>query len=168
MDHAAKPCDSAACRVCSICRGRFDIARAGSGRLTGTAGRGVLRYGRGAYFASVSSKSDDYAGSGAAAGATGPGAPRVMFLCKVAAGRTFRAPSDSMEEAAALAAMARQGSHSLLGEPAGGGEGGGAAGGGVVASGGGLFNALNYDELVVYDEAAAIPSYLIVYQPAGP
>ena len=133
VDQGAPPCDGAGCRVCSICRGRFEISRAGSGRLTG----GLLRYGRGAYFSSVSSKSDDYAGSGVAAAASAPGEPRVMFLCKVAAGRVFRAASPSMAEAAVLAAMAQQGCHSLLGErPAGGGEGGGGFGVGFGGGGG--------------------------------
>ena len=163
VDQAANPCDSASCRICSICSGSFDINRAGSGRLTSTAAGGVLRYGRGVYFSSVSSKSDDYAGSSVASAAVSePGTPRCMFMCKVAAGRTFRAPSDSMEEAAALAAMAQHRCHSILCEPASGGEGA------VVMNGGGLFRNLNYDELVVYNEAAAIPSYLIVYLPACP
>ena len=162
VDPAASPCDSASCRVCSICSGSFDIGRAGSGRLTSTAGGGVLRYGRGVYFSSVSSKSDDYSGGGVASAVSEPGALRSMFMCKVAAGRTFRAPSDSMEEAAALATMAQHGCHSILGEPASGGEGA------VATNGGGLFRNLNYDELVVYNETAAIPSYLIVYLPACP
>ena len=151
MDQAAPPCAAGDCPVCAICRGRFDIGRAGTGPRSGA----VLRYGRGAYFSSVSSKSDDYAYAGAAAGAA-----RVMFLCKVAAGRVFRAPGDSMPEAAVGAALATGPYHSLLGEPgAGCGELGGGGGGG-----GGGFGPLKFDELVVYTEAAAIPSYLVVYR----
>ncbi len=170
MDVRAGPCGGPDCPVCAICRGRFNVSRAGTGRLAAAAG-GRLRYGRGAYFSSVSSKSDDYAVPAGAAAAAGL---RVMFLCKVAAGRVLRAPADWMEEARVLAELERGRYHSLLGEPPGGpaeeaaaaAAGGGYGGGGGAASScGGPFMPLNFDELVVYDAAAAVPSYLIVYQP---
>ncbi len=178
VDQRAGPCDGSGCAVCAICCGHFAVSRAGAGRLAAAVG-GRLRYGRGVYFSSVSSKSDDYAAYDAAPRAAAAAAGlRVMFLCKVAAGRVLRAPADWMDDAEAT--VRRGGYDSLLGEPPGGPAHeaaaaaaagyGGVGGGGMSAAaggggGGGGFLALNYDELVVYDSVAALPSYLIVSRP---
>ena len=75
---------------------------------------------------------------------------RIMFLCKVALGATWRveeAELDTEHIAHNLAAFGRGGPvHSVHGL--------------TVEEGG----ALNYEESVVYANEAAIPSYLIVYK----
>ena len=103
-----------------------------------------LRYGNGVYFSSTSSKSDDYAVGSQRSHHQG-GKIRVMFLCKVAAGHSFSALSDGMSQSSVKECL-DQGYHSIVGEPK------------TPELG-----SLNYDELVVYNEDAAIPSYLIVY-----
>ena len=135
-------------------RSRFNLTRSGQGPL---AFNGVgQRFGKGLYFSSASSKSNDYAagsercahgvGSGAHAGAT---ATRCVFLCKVVEGRRHTCLSGlrGLSGAEVAAAVEPEGScRSVYGaDRTDGGD-------------------LTYDELVVYETAAAVPSYLIVYQ----
>mmetsp|Transcript_14240 Transcript_14240/g.19845 ORF Transcript_14240/g.19845 Transcript_14240/m.19845 type:complete len:409 (-) Transcript_14240:21-1247(-) len=93
------------------------------------------RFGEGIYLTSTSSKSDDY-NNGTSTG-LGSGT-KAMFVCRVVVGKGKKlTQSDSTLNAAPT------GYDSVLGET--GGE-------------------LNYDEVVVYDEDAVVPSYLIIYQ----
>jgi hypothetical protein len=66
---------------------------------------------------------------------------RAMFLCKVTRGQPFTTKTNMTQQQ--VDAALNQGYSSVQGEV------------GVD---------LQYDELVVYEEAAAIPSYLIVYK----
>ena len=74
---------------------------------------------------------------------------RLMFLCKVALGKQMRTAAERLDEAVVssnLAARAQGGEYdSVLG---------------LTRQDVGM---LNYEENVVYSDAAAIPSYLIVY-----
>ena len=64
-----------------------------------------------------------------------------MFLCKVVAGRSHATTEGRIEEPE-IEALLAAGCQSVDAQP--GGE-------------------LNYDELVVYDQAQAVPNFLIVY-----
>jgi hypothetical protein len=135
------PCESSRCQVCSICRHGFLMSRVGE--RTGRA-VGWLRYGRGLYFSSASGKSHDYAKGSERVRRDGSGRPvrwYCMFMCEVAKGRSFetKEPLLSDETIAALCV------DSVTGVPAPGS------------------NALNYDEIVTYTEASALPVFLIVY-----
>ena len=105
------------------------------------------------YFSAASSKSHDYA-----AGSERPAAPctgaaqgmstvRLVFLCKVAQGSSFECRQDRLEPGQVQGLVKPNGAHDSIH-------------GLTVASGG----ALNFDELVVYRNDAAVPSYLIAYQ----
>lgn len=74
---------------------------------------------------------------------TGHGATpwRAMFLCQVVAGRTHCTTDADIEEPQ-IDELLADGHDSVTGE---------------------VGPHLNYDEIVVYDEAAAVPNYLIVY-----
>ncbi|CAM9611816.1 unnamed protein product [Scytosiphon promiscuus] len=106
-------------------------------KLVGTAQKSYARYGRGLYFSSVSGKSNDYAG-GSEQMRNGA-RYRTMFLCNVAVGKA------KVTEAVDLPddQCPGQGFDSVVGNKGAN---------------------LNHDETVVYDEAAAIPSYMIVYR----
>ena len=108
---------------------------------------GWLRYGRGLYFSSTSGKSHDYAKSSERIRPDGSG-DRVrwycMFMCLVAKGRSFETQEPQLSDEAVAALCADH--HSVTGVPAAG-----------------VNNALNYDEVVTYNEASALPSFLIVY-----
>jgi len=95
------------------------------------------RFGDGIYFSSTSSKSDDYGGGGLIYNSA---VFKTMFLCKVIVGKVSKPLSDLSNLTAPPA-----GYSSVVGEP-------------------GVGN-INYDEVVVYDDAACYPAYLIVYQP---
>ena len=140
------PCEDAACAVCSIAASGFQLRHAGGGALSPAFG--FLRYGRGLYFSRTSSKSNDYgAGSERSHGGANH---RVMFLCKVALGKVLRSPEEWLDEAAINRAIGGRGQggqcDSVLGL--------------TKAEGG----SLNNEENVVYAEAAALPSYLVVYK----
>ena len=103
-----------------------------------------LRFGEGLYFSDTSGKSNDYNHASerrrriASFGVT----PwRCMFLSKVVRGNTFSTTDGRIEEAQ-IDELLASGYDSVAGEVGG---------------------ALNYDETVVYDEASAVPNYLIVY-----
>ena len=66
-----------------------------------------------------------------------------MFVCSVVKGRTHTTSDGHINEAS-IEALLASGIDSVSG---------------VVVPGGDL----NYDELVVYDESAAVPAFLIVY-----
>ena len=141
VDLQSEPCGSAACGVCNICRMGFALDRAGA-----TGGQRMnLRYGRGLYFSDTSGKSNDYnQASERRRNISGHGgvAWRAMFLCQVVAGRTHRTTDASIEEPQ-IDELIADGQHdSVTGE---------------------VGPHLNFDELVVYDEAAAVPNYLIIY-----
>eukprot|EP00903_Cladosiphon_okamuranus_P012319 g11551.t1 len=106
-------------------------------KLVGTAQKSYARYGRGLYFSSVSGKSNDYAGGSEQS--RGGVRYRTMFLCNVAVGKA------KVTEAVDLPddQCPGQGFDSVVGNKGAN---------------------LNYDETVVYDETAAIPSYMIVYR----
>lgn len=70
---------------------------------------------------------------------------RCMFLCKVAQGAVHQTQNDYLEEDEVQEVIAG-GKNSVVGES--------------MAHGG----AINYEETVVYQNEAAIPSYLIVYR----
>ena len=147
IDQGQRPCEDAACNVCSIAQTSFKLARAGGGPLTANWG-GVLRYGRGLYFSKTSSKSHSYGGD-SERDRRGQ-KHRCMFLCKVALGSPLRTAEERIDDTqidAYVRARARGGQYdSVVGL--------------TTAEGG----KLNYEESVVFDEAAAIPSYLIVYK----
>eukprot|EP01118_Nematostelium_gracile_P012878 TRINITY_DN4780_c0_g1_i1.p1 TRINITY_DN4780_c0_g1~~TRINITY_DN4780_c0_g1_i1.p1 ORF type:complete len:469 (+),score=54.30 TRINITY_DN4780_c0_g1_i1:62-1468(+) len=92
------------------------------------------RFGRGLYLSSTSSKSNDY-NDGTRVGLGGK--HKAMFLCRVAIGKGHKATSNMQSLQAAP-----PGFDSVLGEV-----------GGV----------LNHDEVVVYNEGAILPLYLIIY-----
>ncbi|KAG8829829.1 hypothetical protein FRC17_005946 [Serendipita sp. 399] len=91
------------------------------------------RFGRGLYTSSTSSKSDSYTAN------KSPSPYKAMLLAKVVVGRGYKMTRDATTLTAPPTNY-----HSVLGEP--------------DASG-----SLNYDELVVYDNDAIRPAYLIVY-----
>jgi hypothetical protein len=137
IDDNLTPCASPQCALCSILAGSFALAHSGRGpnasRATfGTAGG--LRYGRGLYFSSTSGKSNDYAHRSERMRRGRRW--RTLFLASVAAGKAY------CTEAAELdLSRPPDGYDSVVGE---------------------VGPNLNYDELVVYNEAAALPEFLIV------
>jgi hypothetical protein len=94
-----------------------------------------LRYGEGLYFSSVSGKSHDYAG-GSEKKERGR-KYRAILLCNVVVGRAFLTTEGSL-----VGPFPRPGYDSTVGE---------------------VGPNLNYDEVVVYQNEAAIPAYLITY-----
>eukprot|EP00752_Nemacystus_decipiens_P006890 g6189.t1 len=136
VDLRGGPCGKQECRVCSICTHGFKLSK----NLGSTARRtGVnLRYGEGLYFSSVSGKANDYAEPSQKAGPRGK-KWRCMFICNVAVGRAYC----TKELLLPPENCPPSGYDSVVGE---------------VSPGG-----LNYDEVVVYNEDAALPSNLIVY-----
>ncbi|CAE8641545.1 unnamed protein product [Polarella glacialis] len=140
IDMASTLCTQNDCAVCGICRYGFDIDRQGaSGSL-----RLALRYGVGHYFSRTSSKSNDYAGASERQSAGQR--TRLMFLCKVAPGPSFEAKEISMSDDDLAEQVHGRGYTSVEAKN--------------TAEGG----PLNHDELVIYQNEAAIPSYLIVYE----
>lgn len=146
IDASASPCTQEGCALCNLCclgfRTVFSAPRGGDGR------QAFERFGRGIYFSSTSSKSDDYSARGQRRALSGHRL-RVMLLCDVAAGKAYRTRTDVSNHAAVLGTLG-EGYDSILGQ------------GKWEAHGEGN---LNYDELVVYNQAQAIPTHLIVYEP---
>ena len=136
VDLNRAPCTNPGCALCSILGNGLLLAHAGSG--PNASNRTTLRYGKGLYFSSTSGKSNDYAMHSERL--RGSRRWRTMFVARVAAGRAF------CTEAAELdLTKPPDGYDSIVGE--------------VGAH-------LNYDELVVYSEAAALPKFLLVYSTA--
>ena len=142
------PCCGTECNVCSILKSSFQLAgRAGNGP-GGQRWRSMglpthLRYGRGLYFSSVSSKSHDYNASSERLQNAPKGKKRrfrIMLICSVALGKQFRTQETRLPLDDVYPPI---GYDSLEG----------------VTSPGGL----NYPECVVYDERQVIPQYVIVY-----
>jgi len=139
-DPSKPPCSSKQCTVCSICRNSFDMSyvRKGPGSK---AWSNKLRYGSGLYFAPNSSKSNDYneaSERSQRAGGSSYRNWRCMFLCNVAIGNAYETqdemlPEDRCPPPGYDSVVGRVGPH------------------------------LNYDEVVIYKQEQAIPSYLVVY-----
>ena len=137
VDDQVAPCASPQCALCSILSGSFALAHSGCGPNASRAAFGTasgLRYGRGLYFSSTSGKSNDYAG-GSERMRRGR-RWRTLFLASVAAGKAF-----CTEEGELDLSRPPDGYDSVVGE---------------------VGPNLNFDELVVYTEAAALPEFLIV------
>jgi hypothetical protein len=132
----SKLCQNLDCNVCNIIRNAFLLERAGTS--FGNVGFGQFgRFGKGLYFTSTSSKSNDYNHHSAVT--VGGVVTKSMFAVKVALGKGKRLMQDSPNLFAPPT-----GYDSVLGE---------------------IGDALNYDECIVYDSRAALPAYLIVYSP---
>ncbi|CAM9168974.1 unnamed protein product [Ectocarpus sp. 8 AP-2014] len=129
------PCGKSSCSVCNICKLGFKLGPnvAGTARATGF----PLRYGEGIYFSSVSGKANDYA-SRSAKKIGNDSELRCMFVANVAVGRTFETKSTRLP----ANQCPPPGYQSVVGE---------------------VGRGLNFDEFVVYDEEAALPTHLIVY-----
>ena len=134
------PCNDVKCAVCNICRESFDISRARTVESGGTPAM-HLRFGNGTYFAPDSSKSHSYNQDSHRDLAHGQ--YRVMFLCKVAIGHAPYQTEEGGIPIVECEALIQRGHTSIIGR---------------------VGPHLNYEEVVVYNSAAAIPSYLIVYK----
>ena len=139
IDLNAWPCPDPECALCSIAGRGFLLVHCGTGPNANRAAFAAgLRYGPGLYFSATSGKSHDYAtGSERVRGGR---RWRTMFMASVAAGRAHCTLESELDVSRPPA-----GFDSIVGE--------------TTAKGG----KLNYDELVVYVEDAALPQYLIVY-----
>eukprot|EP01094_Clydonella_sp_ATCC50884_P021154 TRINITY_DN4583_c0_g1_i1.p1 TRINITY_DN4583_c0_g1~~TRINITY_DN4583_c0_g1_i1.p1 ORF type:complete len:479 (-),score=112.80 TRINITY_DN4583_c0_g1_i1:118-1554(-) len=132
---AGAPCaDHTQCAACGIMTSGFDSSFAGK---TAARTNFQLRYGRGIYFSSVSGKSNDY--SEQSEKVHGDKRYRMMFICSVAAGHAFVTTETALDDSQ----CPPNGYHSVVGD---------------VSDHG-----LNYDEIVVYDNRAVLPRYLISY-----
>ncbi|CAM9611650.1 unnamed protein product [Scytosiphon promiscuus] len=129
------PCGRRTCSVCSICMKGFTVEKVGR---TARSSSFQLRYGNGRYFSRVSGKSHDYSKTKIN---LGPQRHYVVFVCEVSLGRAFQAKT-----------------HHLHRQPCPV-PGYDSTEGLTTARGG----SLNYDEVVVYDDAAARPTHLISY-----
>jgi len=146
IDPEQRPCTEASCALCNICASGFDLGRAGSGPNRSVRS---LRYGEGLYFSKIASKSDTYANGSERE--EKDRAYRMIFLCKVSLGDSFdtkeeQLTADQLDKVVAVRAQGGD-KDSITGlSTADGGK-------------------LNFEENVVYTSKAAIPSYLIVYNP---
>ncbi|RHZ71895.1 hypothetical protein Glove_249g3 [Diversispora epigaea] len=127
-------CNDKSCAVCCIIKEGYKLRFVG----TGTISAAFQRFGSGIYFSGTSSKSDDY-NEGSLKNHYGTNY-KVMLLNNVIVGKGSPLTADNM-----TLRTAPYGFDSVLGEPSATGN-------------------LNYDEVVVYEEAASIPQYLIVYK----
>ena len=135
---SSSPCRQPACNLCSILSAGFSLSKAGTGPNRALLN---LRYGAGIYFSATSGKSNDYAGGSQRTRTHAAGVARdyrVMIVASVAAGKAFVTQEGELKVDGGPPA----GYHSIVGEPG---------------------KALNFDELVVYTEEAAVPESLIVY-----
>ncbi|CBN80078.1 TPR repeat-containing protein [Ectocarpus siliculosus] len=134
---ATAPCGLSSCSVCNICMLGFKLGKnvARTARASGI----PLRYGTGIYFSSVSGKANDYARLSAKTGSDGAEL-RCMFVANVAGGKAFSTKKSHLPQSE----CPPSGCQSVVGE---------------------VGHALNYDEVVVYKEEAALPTHLIVYAP---
>jgi hypothetical protein len=97
-----------------------------------------LRYGEGLYFSPVSSKSHDYNSGSEKVYKSNDRKWRAMFLCNVVVGKAFVTRDGTLPSQD----CPPRGFDSVVGEAG---------------------HDLNYPEVVVYEEAQAIPTYLIIY-----
>ncbi|CAM9505830.1 unnamed protein product [Ectocarpus sp. 4 AP-2014] len=129
------PCGKSSCSVCNICKLGFKLGPNVAGMVRAT---GFPRwYGEGIALTSVSSEANDYA-SGSAKKIGIASELRCMFVASVAVGRAFKTESTRFP----ANQYPPPGYQSVVGE---------------VGQG------LNFDEFVVYNEEAALPTHLIVY-----
>ncbi|CAM9262096.1 unnamed protein product [Scytosiphon promiscuus] len=135
VDLKGSPCGRKECNVCSICTHGFRM----QGNVGGTARRTSigLRYGKGLYFSSVSGKANDYASPSEKTDSNGRRV-RCVFVANVAAGNTYNTTQVGLQPTM----CPPNGYNSVVGE---------------VGAG------LNHDELVVYNDEAALPTHMIVY-----
>ena len=130
LHSTSSPCFSPHCRMCGIIREGFDLS------LVGTGSKGNFsRFGSGAYFSSISSKSDDY--SDLCEQYLGKGV-RAMLVASVVAGRCEKRDKNDNSPP-------REGFDSVYGQVSPNGN-------------------LNYDEIVIYNHHAILPSFIIVYK----
>ncbi|PVF90825.1 hypothetical protein CPB86DRAFT_878821 [Serendipita vermifera] len=106
------------------------------------AATGFSRFGRGIYTSATSSKSDGYSVNLASSTVGAYSSLKAMLLTKVVVGR-----GKKLNYGDTSLTSPPSGFDSVIGEPAG------------VSLGD-----LNYDELVVYENNAVIPAFLIIYQ----
>ena len=118
-----RTCSNSSCVVCSILNNGFLLQHAQSNISFG-------RFGRGLYFSSCSSKSDDYC--------RGSSNVYAMFVAHVVVGKGQKLYHDDT-----TLLRAPNGCDSVLGEVGG---------------------SLNYDEVITYDDASALPLYVILYR----
>lgn len=125
------------CSICGIARTGFRLNRLATGALTSV--NKFERFGAGLYFAPNASKSNDYTTENAncADHACGCRGSRAMILCHVSSGRAY---------------VARENMPHLHEPPRGYDSVMGITG-----------TALMYPEVIVYDEAAVIPRYIVVF-----
>mmetsp|Transcript_21652 Transcript_21652/g.69728 ORF Transcript_21652/g.69728 Transcript_21652/m.69728 type:complete len:387 (+) Transcript_21652:45-1205(+) len=138
-DLAAAPCDGDGCALCSILKSGFRVDRAGTGPNVAIRD---LRYGRGVYLSATSGKSNDYATRTERLRKWKGGLRerwRAMLVCSVACGRAFKTTEAQLH---LPNDKPPPGFDSVVGQ--------------VGAN-------LNYDEVVVYSDAAVIPEFLVVY-----
>ncbi|CAM9711233.1 unnamed protein product [Ectocarpus sp. 4 AP-2014] len=131
------PCGLSSCSVCSICTLGFQLGD--NVARTALESQIPLRYGEGVYFSSVSGKANDYARSSEKKSSDGRRL-RCMFVAYVARGKPYLTKKTNLRPHM----CPPLGFHSVEGE---------------------VGPALNYEELVVYKEEAALPTHLIVYSP---
>lgn len=140
LDRTTTPCSDPSCGVCNICRAGWELERSGS-----NAGRVMaLRYGKGVYFSATSGKSNDYSAGTERIkhmGHLGRVRWRTMFLCKVVSGNVYSTTASQLSPAE-LDKARREGADSVEGR---------------------VGSHLNYDELVIYNPACAVPTHLITY-----
>ncbi|CAM9158575.1 unnamed protein product [Ectocarpus sp. 13 AM-2016] len=132
---ATAPCGLSSCSVCSICMLGFKLGR--NVARTALATCIPLRYGTGIYFSSVSGKANDYADLSAKTDKDGTEL-RCMFVANVAGGKAFNTKNPYLPQSE----CPPPGYQSVVGE---------------------MGQGLNFDEVVVYKEQAALPTHLIVY-----
>lgn len=128
-------CFDPECSLCRILQSGFKTSKCKMDKFQ--------RFGRGIYCSSISSKADAYVWCSSSrsnhpyGGNIFDSSCKVIMMCKVLAGRLYR----STQNLQGLHSPPL-GFHSVQGEP---GE------------------VLNYDELVVYDDRAILPEYIILY-----
>lgn len=130
-------CHDSKCSVCCIARTSWKLSFTTSTSSTS-------RFGEGLYFTATSSKADDYSDmalkkQGIVSNLLNSGY-KSMFVAKVVCGKVHKASNDMPHLKAAP-----QGCHSVCGDKQN-------------------TTTLNYDEIVVYKEEAAIPRYIIIYK----
>ncbi|CAG8658708.1 6602_t:CDS:2 [Ambispora leptoticha] len=127
-------CSDNTCAICCIIREGYKLKFVGTGEIS----LAFQRFGRGLYFSGTSSKSDDY--NEKSLKNYNGFKYKAMLLNKVVVGKGFPQIVDDTN-----LVRPPNGYDSILGEPSSTGN-------------------LNYDEVVVYDEAACLPQYLIIYR----
>ncbi|CAM9380990.1 unnamed protein product [Ectocarpus sp. 13 AM-2016] len=129
------PCGRRTCSVCNICMKGFTVEKVGR---TARSSSIQLRYGNGHYFSRASGKAHDYSRTKVNLGLQ---RHHVVLVCEVSLGRAFTAKTHNLHGQS----CPRPGYDSTEG---------------LTREQGG---SLNFDEVVVYDDAAARPTHLISY-----